>query len=141
MQLLKARGAVFIFTALSFLFLAGCATQRSLYHWGSFPDVTYAWLKDEPESGDVSGAMEEDVQRAISKGHDLPPGFQAHLGLLYMQAGQFDKAVEYWQMEKAAFPESTPFMDFLLQSLQGQRFIQRARNEIPRAQVSGEEAL
>jgi len=131
MQLLKARGAAFIFTALSFLFLAGCATQRSLYHWGSFPDVTYAWLKGDPESGDVFGAMEEDVQRAISKGHDLPPGFQAHLGLLYMQAG----------MEKAAFPESTPFMDFLLQSLQGQRFIQRARNEILRAQVSGEEAL
>jgi len=106
----------------SFLFLVGCATQRSLYHWGNYPDANYAWLKDEPEDeGEVFNAMVEDMEKAIAKDYALPPGFYAHFGLLHMQQGQLDKAAEYFEMEKVAFPEAGVFMDFLLNSMQGNR--------------------
>jgi len=116
------RKAASLFAVTTFLFLVGCATQRSLYHWGHYPDANYAWLKDEPQDeGEVFNAMVEDMEKAIAKDYALPPGFYAHFGLLYMQQGQLDKAAEYFEMEKVAFPEAEVFMDFLLKSMQGNR--------------------
>jgi len=136
----STRKAALLLGALSLVFVTGCATNRSLYYWGNYPNASYAWLKEEPEDGgELFNAMVEDVDAAISKDHALPPGFYAHFGLLYMQSGQFDKAVEYWEMEKVAFPESTPFMDFLLQSIQGTRLNTGAAREMP-IQNSEEEA-
>jgi len=136
-----SRKAVSLFAACSFLFLVGCATQRSLYHWGNYPDANYAWLKDEPEDGGKAfNAMVEDMEKAIAKDYTLPPGFYAHFGLLYMQQGQLDKAVEYFGMEKVAFPESEVFMDFLLKSMQVNRFnVAKAYSEVA-PQVIGEGA-
>lgn len=47
----------------------------------------------------------------------MPPGFRAHLGMLYLKMGDGDKGVEQLQSEKVAFPESTPFMDFLMRNV------------------------
>jgi len=104
------------------LLLGACANtgKRSLYHWGGFPDVSYSWLKDNAaDDSDSLAVMEKDLQTAIANDHDLPPGFHAHLGLLYLKAGQTDQAISHWEAEKTAFPESSPFMDFQLQSLHG----------------------
>ncbi|MCH2000092.1 DUF4810 domain-containing protein, partial [Achromobacter xylosoxidans] len=45
-----------------------------------------------------------------------PPGFRAHLGMLYLKLGDGAKGLEQLEGEKAAFPESKPFMDFLLRN-------------------------
>jgi len=104
------------------LLLSGCATwkQQDLYHWGSFSDANYLWLKDNnaDEGGDVIAAMEKNLSMATAKGQRLPPGFHAHLGLLYLQANQIDLTIFHWEAEKTAFPESIPFMDFQLRALQ-----------------------
>jgi len=114
--------AASLLAACSLLVFAGCTTQRSLYHWGHYPDVNYAWLKDEPDDeGEVFNAMVEDMEKAIAKDYALPPGFYAHFGLLHLEQGQFDKAAEYFEMEKVAFPEGEVFMSFLLKSMQGNR--------------------
>jgi len=131
----------FLLAACSLLFLVGCATQRSLYHWGHYPGANYAWLKDEPEDeGEVFNAMVEDMEKAIAKDYALPPGFYAHFGLLHMQQGQLDKAAEYFEMEKIAFPESEVFMDFLLKSMQGNRPNLNVERRELAPQVDGEEA-
>jgi len=102
--------------------LLGCASgkQRDLYYWGSVVDANYLWLKANADEGDdVITAMEKTLRTATAKGRKLPPGFHAHLGLLYLEANQIDLAVHHWEAEKAAFPESIPFMDFQLNSLRG----------------------
>lgn len=58
--------------------------------------------------------LEADAEQARSRNQALPPGFRAHMGLLYAQDGRLDQTREQLLAEKAAFPESSAFMDFLL---------------------------
>jgi len=107
---------------LVWLLVACASSPRSLYYWGDFPQANYAWLQDDPQNDEkILDTLEKNAQRAVANNHDLPPGFHAHLGLLYLKLGQTDKAVAHLQAEKAAFPESAPFMDFQLRNLVGEK--------------------
>jgi len=113
-----------IFSALILTsLLAACASSpRSLYYWGDFPDANYAWLQEDTQDDQkIVELLEKGAQRAVAQNHDLPPGFHAHLGLLYLRLGEIDKAAEHWQAEKLTFPESAPFMDFQLRNLLGEK--------------------
>ncbi|MCQ4144001.1 MULTISPECIES: DUF4810 domain-containing protein [Vogesella] len=96
--------------------MSGCANQpKPLYHWGPYQPQVYEYFK-----GDGAGeqaqiaALEENIQQARAKGEALPPGYHAHLGLLYSKAGKEDQVKQQFETEKALFPESSSFMDFLL---------------------------
>lgn len=98
------------------LLASGCATQAGLYHWGSYEDQVYAMYS---APGKVSpqeqlAKLEADVEKARAANRSLPPGHHAHLGYLYFQAGQLDKAVAAFETEKLLFPESRPYMDRLI---------------------------
>jgi len=105
---------------ISALLLTACASdQKTLYTWGDYPDHIYSYLKGEDSSyNEAIQTLEKHSRSAEADRHDLPPGFRAHLGLLYLKNGQPDKAVGYFQEEKAAFPESSQFMDFQLKAFQ-----------------------
>ncbi|AKQ57676.1 DUF4810 domain-containing protein [Bordetella hinzii] len=95
--------------------LSACAQQKPLYSWQSYQPSVYAYLKDDGADPTAQlAAMEKNVETARSAELALPPGFRAHMALLYLKAGQDDKAVEQFNGEKNAFPESAPFMDFLM---------------------------
>jgi len=112
----------FVLMLLAAFLLTACAGdgKRSLYAWGDYPDRTYSYLKGEEQGwhDDIS-ALEEQARKAEADRWDLPPGFRAHLGLLYLKAGQPDLAIGYFQAEKKAFPESATFMDFQLKGFNG----------------------
>jgi len=83
--------------------------------------MVYVYLQEENEDYVVQiQTLEENVQSARATDKALPPGFRAHLGMLYLKTGDGTKAVEQWQGEKLAFPESAPFMDFLLRNTTAQ---------------------
>lgn len=98
--------------------LSACVQQpKSMYSWQSYQGSVYSYLKD--DGGDYATqtlAMEKNIETARAANAELPPGFRAHLGMLYMKMGNGDKGVEQMQGEKAAFPEAAPFMDFLLRN-------------------------
>jgi len=98
--------------------LSACVQQpKSMYSWQSYQGSVYSYLKD--DGGDYATqtlAMEQNIETARASNAELPPGFRAHLGMLYMKMGDGDKGVEQMQGEKAAFPEAAPFMDFLLRN-------------------------
>ena len=54
-------------------------------------------------------------------GLKVPPGYHAHLGLLYLNAGKTDQALAAWQQEKNLFPESTKYIDFLISNMKKSR--------------------
>ncbi|MDR1063912.1 MAG: DUF4810 domain-containing protein [Azoarcus sp.] len=95
-------------------FLSGCASgPEPLYQWGSYQEQVYAHLQGESREAQIE-AMERDVGKIEASGKTAPPGFYAHLGLLYAETGHDAEAASCFGKEKARFPESAVFMDFLL---------------------------
>lgn len=99
------------------LSLGGCMSEpQTLYYWGDYQGQVYDYLQH-PDAGEVTSqvqVLEKDYQKALASNKALPPGYHAHLGMLYYAQGQVDKAVEQFQLEKTAFPESTVLMDRML---------------------------
>ncbi len=87
--------------------------------WETFPRQQYdTLLREGVNPSDQIAALEAHAEKARAANAALPPGFRAHLGMMYMNAGNNDRARELWQAEKAAFPEATPYMDQLLRRLE-----------------------
>jgi hypothetical protein len=99
--------------------LTGCVqAPKPLYLWESFPRQQYDTLLREGVSPQEQiQAMEAHAQKARASAAALPPGFRAHLGMLYLSAGDPDAARQAWEAEKSAFPESAPYIDSLLKKM------------------------
>jgi len=105
---------------LALLALTGCASkQPPLYSWGSYQQQVYQYFKADGSktSEEQILALQESAEKTRSSGAALPPGYHAHLGLLYAHAGKDDLVVQEFETEKALFPESAPYMDFLLRKV------------------------
>lgn len=95
--------------------LTACAAQREpLYHWGDFPAQQYAYFQGDKGPEEGIQALEKTREEARAKGKPLPPGLQAHLGLLYGQTGRIDLFEQHLEAEKQQYPESAAYIDFLL---------------------------
>ena len=113
--MMSIRFACRVFPALVFAAcLFGCASQpETLYAWGSYESQVYAHLKGESREAQIE-ALERDREKIEASGKTAPPGFYAHLGLLYAETGNDAKAIACFETEKVRFPEATAYMDFLL---------------------------
>lgn len=98
---------------LACLLLAGCAQQKTLYQWEGYQQQVYQYLKGEPKEQQIE-VLEADLQKIKAQDGAVPPGYHAQLGLLYSSLGKDDQMVQQFQTEKALFPESATYMDFLL---------------------------
>lgn len=95
--------------------LAGCASRpQPIYYWGNFQDHQYAYFKGEKGPEDGIQGLEKIKEEAKAKGKPVPPGLQAHLGLLYGQTGRTDLLEQNLLAERESFPESSIYLDFLL---------------------------
>lgn len=107
--------------ALVLLTLLGCVqAPKQLYMWESFPRQQYEVLLGGAASPDAQiQALETHAEKARAASAALPPGFRAHLGMMYLAIGNTSTARQMWQAEKLAFPESSPYIDILLKRLEG----------------------
>ena len=94
--------------------LAGCASKPALYEWGSYQPQVYAYFQAEGGVEAQLTALEADLQKMRAAGKNPPPGFHAHLGLLYSHLGKADQMVQAFRTEQTLYPESRAYMDFLL---------------------------
>jgi hypothetical protein len=108
----------FALAALAASALIGCASQPvTMYGWGSYQTQVYEHFKAEKSSPEQQlAALEKDREQILAKGQALPPGYRAHIGYLYAQLGRIDEAQQQFVEEKKVFPESAPYMDFLLKT-------------------------
>jgi hypothetical protein len=89
-----------------------------LYLWEGFPKQQYeALLRGGAPASDQVAALEAHAVKARAMGLALPPGFRAHLAILKLSEGNPDEARRLLLDEKAAFPESAPYMDQFLKRL------------------------
>ncbi|MDH1056579.1 DUF4810 domain-containing protein [Aquipseudomonas alcaligenes] len=98
--------------------LTGCVNQpQSLYYWNGYQEQVYARFKGEGSSPQEQvAALEASLQEARAQDRALPPGFHAHLGMLYAELGKLDQVRQQFETEKTLFPESAPYMDLLLRN-------------------------
>jgi|GEM_PF-168677 len=99
--------------------LTGCVNApTTLYQWEGYQPQLYEYFKDQGKGPEAQiGTLEEGLQKIRATGKSPPPGYHAHLGLLYSQIGKEDQVVQEFQTEKGLYPESTVYMDFLLKKL------------------------
>jgi hypothetical protein len=96
--------------------LGGCVQQpKTLYQWESYQPEVYQYFEGESKEAQIE-ALERDLQKIRSTNRLAPPGYHAQLGLLYLNVGKDDQMVQEFKTEKALFPESAQYMDFLLKN-------------------------
>src|SRR5574343_1719571 len=101
--------------------LSGCANRpQPLCYWGNFQDQQYADFKGERGPEDGIQNLERVREEAKSRGKLVPPGFQAHLGMLYGLSGRTDLFEQNLLAERQQFPESSVYVNFLLKNKQKQ---------------------
>lgn len=110
---MNAKGLICL--SLSFAALVGCQTKKPLYHYGSYQSNLYEHFKNEDsavtkEIDDIEKTIAETATNQLK----VAPGIYAHLGFLYIQSGQVDTGLGHLVKEKELYPESTKYIDFLL---------------------------
>lgn len=101
--------------------LAGCATKpQPIYYWGDYTAQQYGYLNGSKGPEEGVQRLEKVKEEARSKGKGVPPGLQAHLGMLYGLTGRTDLFEDNLQSERQQFPESSTYVDFLLKTKQKQ---------------------
>lgn len=100
------------------LALSGCATKpTTLYQWQAYQANVDQYFRGDGQSLDAQvQSMETDLQKIRASGAAVPPGYHAHLGLLYGKQGKPDQFMAQMQTEKKLFPESETYVDFLLRN-------------------------
>lgn len=99
--------------------LAGCVqAPPRLYYWEGFQGQLYEYFKaDSSTHEEQLRVLDAQAQRARASGAALPPGFRAHLAMIYLRLGRDGEAKQALEAEKASFPESAQYMDFLLKRM------------------------
>lgn len=100
------------------LALGGCANKPvvpPLYGWNGYEKNLDTYFRGDRESLDTQAKlMADDLEKMRAGGQAIPPGYQAHMGLLYGKQGDMGRFQMHLEAEKQQFPESESFIDFLL---------------------------
>lgn len=94
----------------------GCANNR-LHSWGGYDDLLYAGYKAPDQMEVARTKLEAHVQTLRQSGQRVPPGIYAEVGTFYLQSGNKQTALSYYQLEHDTWPESRPFMTAMLANL------------------------
>lgn len=98
--------------------MTACANKPvTLYQWQGYQgNVDEYFRGDKSSPAEQLQKMETDLQKIQTSGAAVPPGYYAHMGLLYGQQGRLDEFADKIQTEKKQYPESDQFMSFLLRN-------------------------
>lgn len=105
-------------SGLAVLLQTGC-TSPYLYEWGNYDQWLYENYKnpknDEELYVDLTELITQYENRKNPSVKPLAPGLYAEYGFLLMRRGENERAIEYYNKEKALWPESAVFMDSMIQ--------------------------
>lgn len=99
--------------------LSACtASPKKLYQWEAYQPQVYEYLNGQHQGVEAQiSVLEQGLQKIRAKGAKPPPGYHAHLGMLYSSLGKDDQMLQEFQTEVALFPESRAYMEFLLKKV------------------------
>ena len=102
-------------TAVAALLTACGTPQKPLYQWGGYQSSMYQYFKTNGEMpGDQITQLGSQLIKNKAANEATPPGLHGHRALLYAKVGNDDAARAHLEAERALFPESAAYVDFLL---------------------------
>ena len=94
---------------LGCIVLAGCQTApKPLYQWERYRPQVYQYFKGEKDAEQQISALERGGHNIRAAGNTPPPGYYAHLGMLYASLGKDDQVVQEFETEKPCFRNYRP---------------------------------
>lgn len=108
---------------LAIFLLVGCAqAPKPIYYWGGYQNVIYQYYQLDTVGPEQQIAnLKEIIEKSQATNLPVPPGLHAHLGMLYSNTGHPELARAEFETEKAQFPESAIFMNFLMNKSKGDK--------------------
>ena len=104
-----------LFVLLVAVLISGCKTTEPMYYYGGYSEAVYSYFKaDETPISQQILILEDIILQAQGKGKPVAPGVHAHLGMLYFESGNQALGTVQFEEEKALFPESSVYIDFLM---------------------------
>lgn len=103
--------------AVAVLLVASCAKKKeTVYYWGDYQSTLYSYYQHDKSPEQQIDSLNAIVEQAKAKNKPVPPGLHAQMGLLYVETSRPDLAFQQFNAEKTLFPESAPYMDFLMRN-------------------------
>ncbi|MFK8259861.1 DUF4810 domain-containing protein [Erwinia sp. AnSW2-5] len=103
--------------AAAALLMTACAPKKeTTYYWGDYQSSLYSYYKHDKSPEQQIESLNAVVEQAKAKNKPVPPGLHAQIGLLYVETSRPDLAFQQFNTEKAQFPESAAYMDFLMRN-------------------------
>jgi hypothetical protein len=98
--------------------VCGCAPQP-MYNWGNYSNTLYHFRKDaNDDTRDKHMAeLESIIKGSNEHAQRVPPGVYCELGYMHAKKGDKSQAFELFALEKTTYPESTHFVDRLVESI------------------------
>ncbi len=114
--------------ALSLALLGGCV-QNSLYAWGNYDTAMYQYARDDTTQPAFQEALLKVIEQNEAEGKRMPPGIYAEYGYQLLEQNKSADAIAFFEKEKAAWVESTQFMDTMIAYAKGGRQLNKAPKE------------
>ena len=102
-----------------FLLLMSCATQKTIYYWGKYPNTLYQYKKkiDEKSFDKHKKELEKIIKVSNRKSLRIAPGINAELGYMYLELGDIALANNFFEKEIILYPEASQFIKSYIEKL------------------------
>lgn len=108
-------------TAVTVSLLMGCATvqvNETGFYWGNYSASLYKYKKN--PSAETLRLHKLELEKIVQKCDGqttckVPPGIYAELGKLYLDEGDSQTAISFFNSERTHFPESAQLMETLVE--------------------------
>jgi len=109
-----------IFLISMLVFLWGCGSANTMYHWGGYSDSLYTYSKEPSAESRASHKAElvEIIDEAKSKKKGVPPGIHFELAMIEAEDGNRSSAIALFAEESRLFPEAEKYVGLALKELE-----------------------
>lgn len=112
----KKTGLILLLAAL----LAGCATNNHLYEWGPYEGTLFT-LYHEPAAKEKALEQYMKFIEISDRRRPLAPGLYAEAGTFLLEQGDIEGAIQFYKLERDAWPESQPMLTTLIENLEAMK--------------------
>lgn len=103
--------------ALPLILFTGCA--ESLFHWGKYEDsLIERYIENDTTQTETH--LRDIFTEAESTQQRVPPGIYADYGFMLYKRGDKSTSISYFEKEKKLYPESSFFMNKLIERIKQQ---------------------
>ncbi len=111
---------IIVFILITIL-LSACTQNSSIYYWGSYSKSLYETKKNPSEKTEANHeeTLTQIISKSKSKGKPIPPGVCLEYADILFKKNDKGNAISYLNQEKQFYPESSAFVDFLIEKVYG----------------------